>query len=59
MQGTRCSRTQGFEVLSVMAAWFASGIYYGAQNDYKHIFIIWELISQMHRTSVTQGLLAE
>ena len=23
-----------------------------------HIFIIWELISQLHRTSVTQGLLA-
>ena len=33
--------------------------YYGAQNDYTHIFILWELISQMHRTSVTQGLLAD
>ena len=32
--------------------------YYGAQNDYTHIFIIWELIFQLHRTSVTQGFLA-
>ena len=30
-----------------------------AQNDYTHIFIVWELISQLHRTSVTQGFLAE
>ena len=30
-----------------------------SRNDYTHThFIIWELISQMHRTSVTQGLLA-
>ena len=32
--------------------------YYGAQNDYTHIFIVWELISQLYRTSVTQGFLA-
>ena len=32
--------------------------YYGAQNDYTHIFIIWEISSQLHRGSVTQGFLA-
>ena len=32
--------------------------YYGAQNDYTHIFIVWELIPKLHRTSVTQGFLA-
>ena len=36
---------------------FGAG-YHGAQNDYTHIFIVWELISQLHRTSVTQGFLA-
>ena len=33
--------------------------HYGAQNDYTHIFIIWELISQLHRTSVTQAFWQE
>ena len=32
--------------------------YYGAQNDYTHMFLSWELISQLHRTSVTHGYLA-
>ena len=32
--------------------------YYGSQNDYTHIFIILELIFQLHRTSVTHGFLA-
>ena len=32
--------------------------YYGAPNDYTDIFIVWELISQSDRTSVTQGFLA-
>ena len=36
---------------------FSKG-YNGAQNDYTHILLIWELISQLHRTSVTQGFLA-
>ena len=34
------------------------GPLHGAQNDYTHIFIVWELLSQLHRTSATQGLLA-
>ena len=28
-----------------------------AQNDYTHIFMIWELLSQSHRTSVTRSVL--
>ena len=28
--------------------------YYGAQNDYTRVFIVWEIISNLHRTSVTQ-----
>ena len=31
----------------------------GAQDNCTQIFIIWELISQLHRTSVTKGFLAE
>ena len=31
---------------------------YYSQNVYTHIFMIWELSSQLHRTSVTQGVLA-
>ena len=27
-------------------------------KKFTHIFMIWELISQLHRTSVTQGVLA-
>ena len=34
-------------------------VYYRAQNDYTHIFIVWELITQLHRTSVTQGFWQE
>ena len=35
-------------------------LYYGAQNDYMHMFIVWEFLLQLHRsrTSVTQDLLA-
>ena len=32
--------------------------HYGAQNDYTHISIILEFISQLHKTSVTHGFLA-
>ena len=32
--------------------------HHGAQNDCTRMFIIWELMSQVHRTSVTQGFLA-
>ena len=32
--------------------------YYGAQNDYTYMFITLELVSQLHRTSVTHGFLA-
>ena len=35
-----------------------TNIYYGAQNLYTHTIIILELISQLHRTSVTRGFLA-
>ena len=31
-------------------------VYYEAQNDYTHIFITLELISQLHRTFFTQSL---
>ena len=31
----------------------------GIEDDWTHTLIIWELISQLHRTSVTQGGLAE
>ena len=34
-------------------------MYYGAQNDYTHIFSIWELICQLHRTSVTHAFRQE
>ena len=32
-------------------------LYYGPQNDYMHSFVIRELISQLHRTSVTHRFL--
>ena len=38
--------------------WLGRRAYYGAQNDYTHIFIVWELISPLHRTSVTLSFLA-
>ena len=32
--------------------------YYRVQNDYTHIFIVWEFVSRLHKTSATQGFLA-
>ena len=32
--------------------------YYGAQNDNTHMCIVWELMSQLHRTLVAQDFLA-
>ena len=55
-EGSHTTTTDLEEVLSWNCnTWLA---YYGAQNDHTHYFIIWELIFQLHRTSVTQGFLA-
>ena len=57
-----CLDSPFFASLSVHGLHFtvyAPSIYYGAPNEYIHTHLmIWELISQLHRTSVTYGFLA-
>ena len=50
-RGQRLRNNNNFIILNVFSS-------YRAQNDDTHIFMVWELISQLHRTSVTQGVLA-